>query len=79
MKNLLLSLAAIYGAGVSVVAGYGLFNIDMPALEHAVLTSSPNAELRHRLNVAAEGNWILLGNLITVVAIAGIKRQKDFS
>ncbi len=74
MKNLLLTLAAFYGAGVSLVSGYGLFNIDMPALEHAVASGSSNAELRHRLNVAAEGNWILLGNLITVASIVGIKR-----
>ena len=79
MKNTLLTLAAFYGAGVSIVAGYGFFMIDMPQLEHAVQSNASNAELRHRLNVAAEGNWILLGNLITVAAIAGItSKQNNF-
>lgn len=73
MKNLLLAVAAFYGVGVSIVSGYGFFMIDMPQLEYAVKSKSTNAELRHRLNVSAEGNWILLGNLITVIAIAGIR------
>ena len=55
------------------------FMIDMPALEHAVQSNATNAELRHRLNVAAEGNWILLGNLITVAAIAGITSKPNKS
>lgn len=76
MKNLLLVLSIFYGIGVSLVSGYGFFMIDMPALEHAVKSNSSNAELRHRLNVSAEGNWILLGNIITVVAIAGINTNK---
>jgi len=71
MKNFLLSLCALYGVGVSAVSAYGLFCIDMPALEHAVAVGSERSEVRHRLNVAAEGNWLLLGNLITVIAISG--------
>ena len=75
MKNFLLSLSAIYGIGVSAISFYGMFGIDMPALEHAVQTGASNAELRHRLNVSAEGNWLLLGNLITVVSIAGFCKK----
>lgn len=75
MKNFLLLLAALYGVGVSVVSAHGLINIDMPALEDAVAVGSTNAEMRHRMNVAAEGNWFLLGNLITVVSIVGLKKS----
>ena len=71
MKNLLLSFSAIYGIGVSVVSAYGIFGVDLPQLEHAVQVGATNAEQRHRLNVGFEGNWLLLGNLITVVSIAG--------
>jgi len=75
MKNLLLVFCALYGIGVSTVSAYGFFILDMPALENAVAVGNNNAELRHRLNVAAEGNWILLGNLITVLSIIGLKKN----
>ena len=74
MKNFLLVLASLYGVGVSLISAHGLINIDMPELEKAVAVGATNAELRHRMNVAAEGNWILLGNLITVVALVGLKK-----
>ena len=77
MKNFLLSLSAIYGIGVSAVSAYGMFGIDLPALEHAVQVGATNAEQRHRLNVGFEGNWLLLGNLITVVSIAGLCTKGD--
>ena len=76
MKNFLLFLSALYGIGVSTVSAYGLFCMDMPALENAVINGSERSEVRHRLNVAAEGNWILLGNLITVVSIVGLKKKQ---
>ena len=47
-----------------------------PQLENAVANGSERAEMRHRLNVAAEGNWILLGNLITVVSIGFLSSKK---
>ena len=49
----------------------------MPQLENAVASGSERAEMRHRLNVAAEGNWILLGNLITVVSIGFLSSRKN--
>ena len=76
MKNFLLCLCAFYGVGVSTISAYGFFLLDMPALENAVAVNNENAELRHRLNVAAEGNWILLGNIITVISLTGLKRNK---
>ena len=56
---------------------YGFFCLDMPQLENAVASGSERAEMRHRLNVAAEGNWILLGNLITVVSIGFLSSKKS--
>ena len=73
----MLSLFAVYGIGVSVVSAYWGLAKDMPALEHAVATKAENAELRHRINVFADGTWILLGNLITVGSIAGMKGDKN--
>ena len=75
MNNLLFSLFALYGVGVSVVSAYGLFVIDMPALEQSVAVNSQNAEIRHRINVAAEGSWVLAGNLITVISLSQIRRS----
>ena len=75
MKNFLLSVCAVYGVSVSCVAAYGFFKIDLPQLEKAVSFGSERAEVRHRINVHAEGNWILFGNIITTIAIAGIKRN----
>lgn len=75
MKNLLLALFSIYGIGVSSVALYWGLAKDMPALEHAVSVQNYNAELRHRINVFADGTWILLGNIITVSSLAGMKRN----
>ena len=62
---------------VSAVSAYGFFCLDMPQLDHAVASGSEWAEMRHRLNVAAEGNWILLGNLITVVSIGFLSSRKN--
>ena len=73
MKNLLFFFFALYGVGVSLVSAYGLIAHDMPALEQAVVINAKDAEMRHRMNVAAEGNWILLGNIITLVALAKIQ------
>ena len=76
MKNFLLVFCALYGLSVSVISAYGLFILDMPALENAVAVGNNNAELRHRLNVSAEGNWILFGNIITVLSIVGLKKNR---
>ena len=70
-------LFAVYGLGVSAVSAYGVFALDMPALEHAVLSGSARAEQRHRTNVAAEGTWLLLGNLITVCSIVAVPFRHD--
>lgn len=76
MKNLILSIFCVYGIGVSAVSLYWGLAKDMPALEYAVKTKSRNAEMRHRINVFADGTWILLGNLITISALLGIDNKK---
>jgi hypothetical protein len=81
MKNVLLSLFATYGIVVSTVSLHWGLAKDMPALEHAVKVNNTDAELRHRINVFADGTWLLLGNLITVVSVSSMegKRQIDKS
>jgi hypothetical protein len=71
MQKLFFSLVFIYGILGSGYVAYETVR-DMSLLENAVKTESHHAEIRHRMNVAAEGNWFLLGNLITVVAAIGL-------
>jgi hypothetical protein len=79
MRNILLSIFCIYGIGVSGVSLYWGLMKDMPALEHAVKVNNQNAEMRHRINVFADGTWVLLGNLITVASLAGLRKKADQS
>ena len=76
MKNTILSIFCIYGLGVSGVSIYWGLAKDMPALEHAVQVKNNNAEMRHRINVFADGTWVLLGNLITVASLIGMKQKQ---
>ena len=76
MKNVLLTIFAIYGICVSSVSLYWGLAKDMPALEHAVKVRHENAELRHRINVFADGTWLLLGNLITVISVSTMKQRQ---
>ncbi|MGA0083469.1 MAG: hypothetical protein ACO3H5_07485 [Candidatus Nanopelagicales bacterium] len=43
----------------------------MAALEKAVAVGARHEEIRHRMNVAAEGNWFLLANLIAITGALG--------
>ena len=75
MKNLILSVFVVYGLGVSTISIYWGLAKDMPALEYALKVGNNDAEMRHRINVFADGTWVLLGNLITVVALTGMRRK----
>ena len=79
MKNILLSIFCIYGIGVSGVSLYWGLMLDMPALENAVKVNNHNAEMRHRINVFADGTWVLLGNLITIASLSGLSKKADQS
>lgn len=74
--KILLSFFSIYGLIVSGVSLYWGLMKDMPALEYAVKVGDQNAELRHRINVFADGTWVLLGNIITVASISGISKNR---
>lgn len=77
MKQIFFSFFCIYGIGVSAVSVYWGLAKDMPALEHAVMIGNSDAEMRHRINVFADGTWVLLGNLITVASLTGIRKKGD--
>jgi hypothetical protein len=49
----------------------------MVLLENAVQSGSHHAEMRHRTNVAAEGTWFLLGNLIAIAGVFGMCQKDD--
>lgn len=74
MKNLIFSVFFVYGLGVSTISIYWGLAKDMPALEYALKVGNNDAEMRHRINVFADGTWVLLGNLITVAALSGLRR-----
>lgn len=65
MKKLFGSFCIAYGISLSSWFGYWAIK-DNTALEQAVRAGSPQAEMRHRLNVFAEGVWFLLSNMIVI-------------
>jgi hypothetical protein len=69
MKRLIPRLLIVYGASLSVLFGVALIP-DYAALIDAVQQRNQQAELRHRINVFAEGTWFLLANLITIGGLA---------
>ena len=70
MRQFFFGLVFLYGVGLSTY--FGAWGVrDMAALENAVATGARHEEMRHRMNVAAEGNWFLLANLIAVTGALG--------
>jgi TRAP-type C4-dicarboxylate transport system permease large subunit len=65
MKRFIPRLLVVYGASLSVLFGVALIP-DYAALINAVEQRQEQAELRHRINVFAEGTWFLLANIIAV-------------
>ena len=82
MKNFLLSIAFVYGIGMSLYGADWYFK-DMNELESSVISGNSKIELRHRINTWGNVMTILFGNTISVVALTGISsqaqtlRQKD--
>ena len=62
-------VAIIYGIGLSSYFGWWALK-DNAALENAVRANAPHAELRHRINVTAEGVWFLLSNIVILQGVA---------
>jgi hypothetical protein len=76
MKKIFFSLVFLYGVlGSAFVAKETVR--DMALLENAVRNGYEHAEMRHRMNVAAEGNWFLLGNLIAIAGAFGLCQKDD--
>ena len=69
MKRLIPRLLIVYGASFSMAFGVALIP-DYTALINAVEQGKQQAEMRHRINVFAEGTWFLLANLIANGGIA---------
>ena len=65
MKRFVPRLLVVYGVSLSVLFGVALIP-DYAALIQAVEQRQEQAELRHRINVFAEGTWFLIANLIAV-------------
>ena len=76
MKNFLLSLAVLYGIGMSIY-GSAWYLKDIKQLEIAVRTGNEHVEMRHRINTWGNVGTILLANLMTIVAITGFESKKQ--
>jgi hypothetical protein len=76
MKRLIPRLLIVYGTSLSVMFGVA-FIPDYSALIHAVEKGNQQAEMRHRINVFAEGTWFLLANLIAVSGLAMTGRRPE--
>jgi hypothetical protein len=76
MKKLFFTLVFLYGLLGSSYVAYETTR-DMALLESAVRNGEKHAEMRHRTNVAAEGTWFLLGNLIAIVGVFGMCHKND--
>ena len=68
MKRSIGLVAIIYGIGLSSYFGWWALK-DNAALENAVRANAPHAELRHRINVSAEGIWFLLSNILILQGV----------
>ena len=68
MKRTVGLVAILYGVGLSGYFGWWVLK-DNAALEGAVRASAPHAELRHRINVTAEGIWFLLSNIVILQGV----------
>ena len=78
MKKTFGIFCIIYGISLSTWFGYWAIK-DNVALEAAVRAGSPQAELRHRLNVFAEGVWFLLSNTIIISGVSLATSSKNRS
>lgn len=76
MKKLFFSLVFLYGVLGSAYVAFETTR-DMVLLENAVQSGAHHAEMRHRTNVAAEGTWFLLGNLIAIAGVFGMCQKDD--
>ena len=65
MRKTIGIIAVIYGMGMSSYFGWWALR-DNAALEVAVRANAPQKELRHRINVFAEGVWFLLSNMLVL-------------
>ena len=68
MKRSIGLVAIIYGIGLSSYFGWWALK-DNAALEDAVRANASHAELRHRINVSAEGIWFLLSNILILQGV----------
>ena len=75
MKKAVEWFAIVYGLGLSIYFGSWALR-DNAALEVAVKADIPARELRHRINVFAEGVWFLMSNMIVLQGVNLIDEHK---
>ena len=78
MKKTVGILVIVYGIGLSSYFGWWALR-DNAALEIAVKANAPQKEMRHRINVFAEGVWFLLSNMIVLQGASMALEKKHTS
>ena len=78
MKKTIGILVIVYGIGLSSYFGWWALR-DNAALEIAVKANAPQKEMRHRINVFAEGVWFLLSNMIVLQGASMALEKKQTS
>ena len=78
MKKTIGILVIVYGIGLSSYFGWWALR-DNAALEIAVKANAPQKEMRHRINVFAEGVWFLLSNMIVLQGASMALEKKHTS
>jgi len=74
LTKIFMGFSAAYGVALSLLFAWGLWLQDMPALEKAVKANAQHAEMRHRINVFADGVWFLLANIIVINSVAAMRQ-----
>ena len=74
ITKVFMGFSTVYGLALSLLFAWGLFFQDMPALEKAVKANAQHAEMRHRINVFADGVWFLLANIIVINSVAAMSQ-----
>ena len=67
-------VCSCHGFGLSIYFGSWALR-DNAALEVAVKADIPARELRHRINVFAEGVWFLMSNMIVLQGVSMISKN----
>ncbi len=75
MRNKFIIVIFVYSLVLSGI--FGCFTIvDQKQLDYAVKVEDVDKELRHRINVFADGTWFMLSNILGICCLGFYKPDK---